>query len=311
MSIIFKTENENIDYNSLFNLEDDNYFANINDFKYAIDNTRYIVFAYEGEKLVGFARAISEGVETAYIIGAYAKNEDLKYKLIKELEKFLIGKRKMLFANPKDINLYEELGYLRCKNAYTYINFDINDFNGYFLPAGYKFETEFYRKPKDKKIEVKNKEIIYKDNINNLDFNKINDLLTKAFFNRPHDINKTKEAFSNSNYFEAAYDGEKLVGIARAISDGRFSTILNVAVDPDYQGLNIGRKVLLNLSKQLSGQIVFLNTHAGSAGFYNRVIEYRRNKTAFEKGPVDRPFSIDSVSEMFLPKGFRFIDELD
>ncbi len=26
MSIIFKTEKENIDYNSLFNLEDDNYF---------------------------------------------------------------------------------------------------------------------------------------------------------------------------------------------------------------------------------------------------------------------------------------------
>ena len=310
MSIIFSTEKDNIDYNSLFKLEDDNYFKDLNQFKYAIDNTKYIVFAYEDNKIVGFARAISEGVETAYIIGAYASSFDLKFDLIKELEKLLVGKRKMLFASPKDIDLYEKLGYLRCKNAYTFINFDINDYKGYFLPVGYKFETEFYRLPKNKTGEVLKKEISYKSNIDNINFNDINDLLTKAFFNRPHDINKTKEAFSNSNYFEAAYDGEKLVGIARAISDGRFSTILNVAVDPDYQGLSIGRKVLLNLSKQLSGQIVFLNTHAGSAGFYNRVIEYRRNKTAFEKGPVDRPFSIDSVSEMFLPKGFRFIDEL-
>lgn len=309
MSIIFKTEKDNIDYNLLFELEDDNYFKDINQFKYAIEHTKYIVIAYEDNKIVGFARAISEGVETAYIVGSYANNFDLKLELIQELEKLLVGKRKMLFANPKDIILYEKLGYLRCKNAYTFINFDINDYKGYFLPAGYKFETEFYRKPKNKNIEVLKRNITYRSNIDNVDFNDINNLLTKAFFNRPHDINKTTNAFQNSNYFEVAYDGDKIVGVARAISDGRFSTILNVAVDPDYQGLNIGRQILLNLSKQLSGQIVFLNTHAGSAGFYNRVAEYRRNKTAFEKGPFDRPFNTEVVSEMFLPQGFRFVDE--
>ena len=311
MSIIFKTNKENINYQDAYEIENDNYFNNIEDFKYALDNSRYLVFAYENNNLIGFARAISEGVETAYIIGTYAKdnNYDIKYQLIVELEKQLVGKRKMLFSNPKDIKLYEDLGYLRCKNAYTYVNFDIDEYKGYFLPKGYKFETEFYR-PKKEKKESLNKEIIYKDSISNISFNDINDLLTKAFFNHPHDINKTKEAFEKSDYYEIALDGEKLVGIARAITDGRFSTILNVAVDPAYQGLNIGKNILLNLSRQLTNKIVFLNTHAGSAGFYNRISEYRRNKTAFEKGFgfKDR---VPEINEMFLPKGFRFIDEID
>ena len=309
MSLIFTSNREYLNYVELFKIENDNYFKNINEFTYAIDNSRYLVLAYEDDKLVGFARAISEGIETAYIIGSYAINDnyEIKYQLIKELEKLLEGKRKMLFASPKDINLYEDLGYLRCKNAYTYINFNIDEFNGYFLPINYKFETEFYRPKKEKNNIVLDKKIEYKDNIKNVSFDDINILLTKAFFNHPHDINKTREAFARSDYFEAAFDNGKIVGIARAISDGRFSTILNVAVDPSYQGLNIGKNIVLELSKQLKNQIVFLNTHAGSAGFYNKISEYRRNKTAFEKGIGNG--RIPEINEMFLPKGFRFIDE--
>jgi ribosomal protein S18 acetylase RimI-like enzyme len=309
MSIIYKNNIEEKDYKDAYKLQNDNYFKSYDDFKYALDNTRYIVSAYIDNKLVGFARALSEGVETAFIIGTYSLEYDIRLNLIKELEKLLIGKRKMLFANPNDIKLYEELGYLRCKNAYTYINFDINKFNNYFLPLNYKFETEFYRIKNNKKIEILNKEITYKDNFNNVSFNEINDLLTKAFFNHPHDINKTTLAFNNSNYYSCAFDNNKLVGIARAVSDGTFATILNVAVDPNYQGLNIGRNILLNLSKKLDKQIVFLNTHAGSAGFYNKIKEYRRNKTAFEKGPFGNDDYLKNVNEMFLPIGFRFIDE--
>ncbi len=309
MSLSFTSNREYLDYVEAFKIENDKYFNNVDEFKYAIDNSRYLVLAYDNDKLVGFSRAISEGIETAYIIGSYAIDDDfdIKFKLIEELEKLLEGKRKMLFSDPKDISLYEKLGYLRCKNAYTYINFDLNDYKGYFLPVGYKFETEFYRPKKEKNNIILNKEIEYRNNIKNVSFNDINELLTKAFFNRPHDINKTKEAFARSDYFEAAFDNDKIVGVARAITDGRFSTILNVAVDPEYQGLNIGKNIVLNLSKQLGNNIIFLNTHAGSAGFYNKIAEYRRNKTAFEKGFGKG--KTPEINEMFLPKGFRFIDE--
>ena len=309
MSIIYKNNIDKNDYEEAFKLQNDNYFKSFDDFKYALNNTRYIVSAYIDNKLVGFARALSEGVETAFIIGTYSIDYDIRLNLIKELEKLLTGKRKMLFASPNDIKLYEQLGYLRCKNAYTYINFDIDKYNNYFLPLNYKFETEFYKMKNNKKIEISNKKIDYKDSIDNVSFDEINDLLTKTFFNHPRDVDKTALAFNNSNYYATAFDNNKLVGIARAISDGTFATILNVAVDPDYQGLNIGRNILLNLSKKLGNQIVFLNTHAGAAGFYNKIKEYRRNKTAFEKGPFGNDDYIKNINEMFLPTGFRYIDE--
>lgn len=311
MGIIYK---DNININDLelaYIIEKDNYFKSLEEYKKALDSSKYIIYAYENDKLIGLARALSEGVETAFIIGSFVidnlKYKDIKKELIVKLEELLIGKRKMLLANPKDINFYENLGYLRCKNAYTYINFDIKDYDGYFLPKGYLFETELYREKISKKLNL-NKNIIYMDNIDKISFEEINDTLTKAFFNRPHDINKTKEAFINSEYFSIAYDENKIVGVARAISDGHYATILNVAVNPEYQGLNIGRNLVINLSKQLNDKLVVLNTHAGSAGFYNKIEEYRRNKTVFEKGPSNNSFHI-GINEMFLPKGFKFIDE--
>lgn len=309
MSITYQTEAINIDYEKAYKIENNPKYKSFEEYKKALDSSRYKSFAYRNNELVGLARALSEGVETAYIVGSFAIDDDIDIKsnLIKELEKLLEGKRKMLLSKPSDIGVYESLGYLRCKNAYTYINFDIEKYSSYLLPAHYKYETEFYRiqKPKRKPLD---KVITYRSDIKNVAFEDINTLLTKAFFNHPHDINKTKEAFLNSEYYEAAFDNDKLVGIARAITDGYYATILNVAVDPEYQGLNIGKTIVLNLSKQLKDNLIVLNTHAGSAGFYNKIEEYRRSKTVLEKGwGNNNPF--DKVNEMFLPKGFRFIDE--
>ena len=80
MSLIFTSNREYLNYVELFKIENDNYFKNINEFTYAIDNSRYLVLAYEDDKLVGFARAISEGIETAYIIGSYAINDNYEIK---------------------------------------------------------------------------------------------------------------------------------------------------------------------------------------------------------------------------------------
>lgn len=309
MSINYQTEAINIDYQRAYEIEKNPKYNTLDEYIHALNASKYKSFAFKDNELVGLARALSEGVETAYIIGAFAIDDDkeIKSNLIKELEKFLEGKRKMLLSKPDDIEIYEELGYLRCKNAYIYINFDIVAYQSYLLPAQYRFETEFYREPKPKKEPLK-VEITYKKNIDNVSFDDINDLLTKAFFNHPHDINKTTLAFNNSDYFEAAFDKDRLVGIARAITDGYYATILNVAIDPDYQGLNIGRTILLNLSKQLGNSFIVLNTHAGSAGFYNKIKEYRRSKTVLEKGfSSNNPFP--KINEMFLPKGFKFIDE--
>ena len=107
------------------------------------------------------------------------------------------------------------------------------------------------------------------------------------------------------------------MGTARAAADGkRYATILNVAVDPEYQGLSIGKNVVVKLAESVSEEIVVLDSHAGVINFYNRLKEFRRNKYVFEKFIPDpsseRRFgggNADFRTQMFTPAGYRFPDE--
>ena len=85
-------------------------------------------------------------------------------------------------------------------------------------------------------------------------------------------------------------------------------TATNVAIDPDYQGLHLGMEIITRLAAQMNGQNIFLNTHPGGVGFYNRK-GFRRNKTAllYSANPV-MPKRIKKG--FVLPKGYRFPDEL-
>lgn len=92
------------------------------------------------------------------------------------------------------------------------------------------------------------------------------------------------------------------------------ATILNVAVEPRYQGLSIGRRLVVGLAEQISAEVIVLNTHPGAAGFYNRITEYRRNKYVFEKqtgGNPEKAMDPERRKEMFTPKGYRFPEEYD
>jgi Acetyltransferase (GNAT) family. len=78
------------------------------------------------------------------------------------------------------------------------------------------------------------------------------------------------QAFQNS-YYITAYDGEKLIGFARAISDNCFYTnIFDVIVRPEYQGRGIGKKMMLMLKEKFSGTYFFLTYTEGRKGFYEK-----------------------------------------
>ena len=220
----------------------------------------------------------------------------------------------MFNSNLDDIDLLEELGYNRCKNAWTYLENapDLKNSN-LFLPLGFSYlGEEKTRKGKDKI----NENIKYEFGYNEEKNNEINDVLSDAF-GHLHDVNKTKEAFINSQYVILAYIDNKLVGVARALGDSKlYATILNVAVSKEYQGLGIGTNIILRLSKEIKEKLIILNTHPGAVGFYNSIKEYRRNKYLFERRipflneeiriPKDNSF----FNKMFTEKGFRFKDEL-
>ena len=311
MGIIYSNDINKLNKDNLFEL-----YGNFYDYLEAFKNSNYLL-ALDNDKLVGAIRYITEGIETALVVDLKVNHNnsyEIKKNLIKGIEDKLIGKRIMFNSNLDDIDLLEELGYNRCKNAWTYLeNAPELKNSNLFLPLGFSYlGEEKTRKGKDKI----NENIKYEFGYNEEKINEINDVLSDAF-GHLHDVNKTKEAFINSQYVILAYIDNKLVGVARALGDSKlYATILNVAVSKEYQGLGIGTNIILRLSKEIKEKLIILNTHPGAVGFYNSIKEYRRNKYLFERRipflneeiriPKDNSF----FNKMFTEKGFRFEDEL-
>ena len=83
---------------------------------------------------------------------------------------------------------------------------------------------------------------------------------------------EVKRAFANSYLCCFAWVDGQLVGAARAMSDGvYYATVMDVAVDPGYQGAGIGRKMMSALLRRLPVQKVYLTTVPGKEGFYEKL----------------------------------------
>jgi GNAT superfamily N-acetyltransferase len=80
-----------------------------------------------------------------------------------------------------------------------------------------------------------------------------------------------RRAFENSFSVVFVYEGERLAGIGRAISDGAYeSALYDVAVAPSYQGLGLGDTIVKALLADLDGTNVILFSADGKETFYER-----------------------------------------
>jgi ribosomal protein S18 acetylase RimI-like enzyme len=69
-----------------------------------------------------------------------------------------------------------------------------------------------------------------------------------AFWARDRQIDDWEIAIANSNPIVTVWDGSRLMGFARATSDGIYrATIWDVVIHPDYQGFGLGRKLVETL----------------------------------------------------------------
>ena len=252
----------------------------------AFRNSSYAVYALDGDKIVGTVRALSDNKAWTLIVDA---------AVLLDYRKQGIGGR--LIEQIKE--------HFRDHELFTYT-----------LPVGYRFEREFdapagnFPKGKKSGLNRNSLRLGFSETTDRIDYDRLNELLTQAFGGRERDAVVTREAFENSPYVEFAFDGCKLIGCARAESDGiSQGLILNVAIDPGYQGLHIGQEVVDRLAVQMEGQNLFLNTHPGGVGFYNRR-GYRRNKTAM-LCPAHPDMPAEAARGFILPKGYRFADEMD
>jgi N-acetylglutamate synthase-like GNAT family acetyltransferase len=115
-----------------------------------------------------------------------------------------------------------------------------------------------------------------------VDFEQLQHLFMRtAFWARSRNMEDLKMAIANSNPVVTVWDGDRLIGFARATSDGVYrAAIWDVVVDPDYQGVGLGRKLVQTvLSHPLVSRVerVYLTT-THQQSFYER-IGFERNET--------------------------------
>lgn len=82
---------------------------------------------------------------------------------------------------------------------------------------------------------------------------------------------KIRRAFANSSHVCLAFAGDRLIGCARAITDGEYHAVIyDVAVRPGHQRRGIGRRMVESLMGRLPVWRVLLVADAGVQPFYRR-----------------------------------------
>lgn len=95
-----------------------------------------------------------------------------------------------------------------------------------------------------------------------------------AFWAQERCLQDWEIALANSKPVVTVWDGNRLIGFARATSDGVYrATIWDVVVHPDYQGAGLGRKlvetVLMHPHVNRVERIYLMTTHQQK--FYERI----------------------------------------
>ena len=153
-------------------------------------------------------------------------------------------------------------------------------------------------------------EIWYKTNLGEVNWQEVADVLRHSGLS-DHTAEEQRKAFTNSGAVVFVYDGRRIVGVARALTDGLFqAAIYNVALEEAYQGNGIGREMIRKLLEQLKGQNVILYTHPQTVLLYEK-LGFRRAKTAMEyfDGAGDHLQWMEDEG-FFLPKDYRFEEEI-
>lgn len=138
------------------------------------------------------------------------------------------------------------------------------------------------------------------DNKSKIDFKQLLELFQiAAFWAQSRKIEDLEVAIANSEPAISVWDGDRLIGFARATSDGVYrATIWDVIIHPDYQGAGLGRKLVETLIShpRLSRveRVYLLTTY--QQGFYSRIgFEYSNPSTTmvlYNNQPIPEPMPV-------------------
>jgi ribosomal protein S18 acetylase RimI-like enzyme len=94
-------------------------------------------------------------------------------------------------------------------------------------------------------------------------------------------VDDLEVVFTNSKFKCFVFDGDTLIGVGRALADGRdCSYICDIAIHPKYQGLGLGKQIIVSLVEQSRGhRKIILYANPGKEGFYSK-LGFRKMNTA-------------------------------
>ena len=104
-----------------------------------------------------------------------------------------------------------------------------------------------------------------------VDFEQLAALMRTAGWNRGDDRARLAQQVAGARYVVSAWEGSRLVGFARAISDGATNAYVStVAVLPAYRGRGIGRELMTRLLADKDGILFVLHARVEVKEFYAR-----------------------------------------
>lgn len=125
-------------------------------------------------------------------------------------------------------------------------------------------------------------EIIYRSDIVP-EAGEIIELYDAAGLPRPtDDPDRIRKMFENSNLVVSAWDGDRLIGVCRTITDWVWSSYLaDLAVSPDHKETGIGRKLIDLTREKIGEQSMILLLSVPTAMEYYPNVGFRRDDRAF------------------------------
>lgn len=152
-------------------------------------------------------------------------------------------------------------------------------------------------------------DIIYKTTKEDVNWQEVADVLKRSGLS-DHTPQEQKTMFTNSYAVVFVLYKGRIVGVGRALSDGVCqAAIYNIALDEEFQGRGIGRRLIKTLLDQVKGQNIILYTHPRTVSLYEKM-GFRRSKTALCMfGGSQESINWKEKEGFLLSEKYRFDDE--
>lgn len=109
------------------------------------------------------------------------------------------------------------------------------------------------------------------------------DLFRSSGIRRPvDDLNRIKRMIDNADLLITAWEGDKLVGVARALTDYSYCCYLSdLAIDKDYQHNGIGHELITEVQNRIGDECMLLLLSSPEAMDYYPKIGMEKAGNAF------------------------------